>query len=256
MESHFPERDFRHLTIDAGRHVALAAAGVGGTAVLVQLTPLGSGILGTLYPLKALAWLGVIAALTLPALRLHLPHARFGPANRVTLLRAALIALIGGLLGEAPAAGGAPALAWIAFVIAIAALALDAIDGWVARSRGCASAFGARFDMELDAVFTLILALTLFDSGQTGAWVLAAGLWRYLFAAAGIVLPWLRRPLPPSTRRRTICALSVIALIFALAPPVGAPLSMAMAALAVAALSHSFICDIVWLARQHRETGR
>ena len=70
------------------------------------------------------------------------------------------------------------------------ALALDAVDGWVARRTGTVSALGARFDMEVDAF--LILVLSGYVAPTLGGWVLAIGLMRYAFVAAGWVLPWLR----------------------------------------------------------------
>lgn len=250
MESLLREQDFRRLAIDAAKHVSIAAVGVGGAAAFARASAVAGGDLGAFYPLKALAWLALIAAFTLPTLREHLPHARFGPANQVTLLRAGLIALIGGALGEAALHDGGSALSWAAFALALTAFGLDAVDGWVARRRRCASAFGARFDMELDAIFTLILALMLFDTARAGAWVLAAGLWRYVFVGARLGLPWLRRPLPPSARRRAVCAIAVVALLAGLAPPLDAASATVAAAIAVAALSYSFIADIVWLARR------
>ena len=82
--------------------------------------------------------------------RFH-PHARFGLANGITLLRAggaavfAALALEPALLADAARPGPpspAPALL----------LALDGLDGFAARRQRLASAFGARFDMEVDAL--------------------------------------------------------------------------------------------------------
>ena len=69
--------------------------------------------------------------------------------------------------------------------------------GWtaqVARRTGTASAFGARFDMEVDAF--LILVLSVYVARPLGAWVLAIGLARYVLLLAERLLPWLRRPVP------------------------------------------------------------
>ncbi len=74
------------------------------------------------------------------------------------------------------------------------ALVLDWVDGQVARRTHTESAFGARFDMEVDAF--LILVLSVYVATSVGAWVLAIGLARYLLLAAERVLPWLRRPTP------------------------------------------------------------
>src|SRR5262249_1936144 len=109
---------------------------------------------------------------------------RFGSANVVTLLRAGIAALIIGLALEALATG-AGLLAgpgevgdfwvWVVPAGALLALALDGIDGWLARQWRVASAFGARFDIETDALVVLGLSLAVFASNRAGPWVLAAG---------------------------------------------------------------------------------
>ena len=58
------------------------------------------------------------------------------------------------------------------------ALVLDAVDGNVARRTATASAFGARFDMEVDAF--IILTLSVFVAPAYGAWVLTIGAMRYV----------------------------------------------------------------------------
>ena len=45
----------------------------------------------------------------------------------------------------------------------------------------------------------------LCDFATSNAWVLACGLMRYAFVAAGLLAPPLRRPLPPSRRRQAVC---------------------------------------------------
>ena len=44
--------------------------------------------------------------------------------------------------------------------------ALDGVDGWLARRSGIASAFGARFDMEIDALLILVLAVLAWRSAR------------------------------------------------------------------------------------------
>jgi phosphatidylglycerophosphate synthase len=135
--------------------------------------------------------------------------------------------------------------------IAAVAAALDGVDGWIARRTRTASAFGARFDMETDALLILVLSALVWRSGKAGAWVLASGLMRYAFIAAATVWPWLQEPLEPSRRRQSLCVVQVVALIAALLPTVGAPAASAMAAGALFALAWSFLVDILWLWRLH-----
>lgn len=220
--------------------IALAAA---------ALTVARELALGPLYVAKVLAVFAVVAAFVLANLGAHHPFATFGPANQITLLRAGLMSILAGLIGEA---GGA-VLGGLAFVLALVAASLDAVDGRVARATGMASAFGARFDMETDAALLLVLAALAWQLDRAGAWVLASGLMRYAFVGAGAGLAWLRRPLPPSFRRKLVCAVQTGVLVAVLAPVLAPPVTSVLAALALAALCYSFAADVIWLHRHSRE---
>lgn len=201
------------------------------------------------FTLRALALYLLMAVLIWHWLPLHQPLPRLGPANRITLIRLLLTALAAGAVG-------APRLTaehgWLLSALALLALVLDGVDGWLARTRRCASAFGARFDMETDALFILLLALLVWQRGTAGAWIVLAGVWRYLFVAAGALLPRLRAPLPPSRRRQTVCVIQIVALIACLSPPIGPFLGSMIAAGALLLLSASFVIDILWLYRHGR----
>ena len=216
-----------------------------------QLALLGAGLALAAHPLGwrgwglALALYGVIGALVLRGLGHHAPHRRFGFANGVTAARAAAATLLLGVWAEA-ALGGlllAPPLRWGLAGIAAAALASDGVDGWLARRRGLASDFGARFDMETDALLVVALALLVFAAGQAGAFVLLSGLLRYLFAAAGALVPALRAPLPPSRRRKIVCVAQTALLIVALVPWIAAPAGAMLCAVGLALLLSSFAAD-------------
>jgi phosphatidylglycerophosphate synthase len=141
-------------------------------------------------------------------------------------------------------------VAWSVVVIAIVALLLDGVDGWAARRTGTVSAFGTRFDMETDAALILVLAVLVWQHGKAGSWILAAGLLRYVFVAAGRVWPWMRRPLTPTRRGRLICIVQIVALVVALLPQIDPPAGRIVAALGLAALCYSFLADTLWLWRQ------
>jgi phosphatidylglycerophosphate synthase len=155
-----------------------------------------------------------------------------------------LTAVLGAMLIPA-----APPVGASVVVIASVAAALDGVDGWLARRTRTASAFGARFDMETDALLILVLSALAWKSGKTGAWVLASGLMRYAFVAAAAIWPWLQAPLEPSRRRQTICVVQIVTLIAALLPSVGPTPASAIAAAGLAALAWSFLVDILWLWR-------
>ncbi len=166
------------------------------------------------YLAKAMAVFAVGAALVFNGVRKHHPFGSLGAANQVTVARGALVALLVALIGERTATG-APLLA---LAMAVIAALLDGLDGRLARRHHMASAFGARFDMETDALLIMVLSVLAWQFGKAGVWVLATGLLRYLFVAAGFGLPWLRRPLPPSQRRKIIAAVQMVTLNLTIAP--------------------------------------
>ena len=127
---------------------------------------------------------------------------------------------------------------------------LDGVDGWLARRAGIASSFGARFDMEIDALLILALSVLVWRYEKAGAWVVWSGLLRYAFVAAGAVAPWMRAALPPSRRRQAICVIQIAALTLAMVPAIDPPLSTGLAAAALLALTYSFLIDTVWLWRR------
>ena len=95
-------------------------------------------------------------------------------------------------------------------VLTVPALVLDAVDGRVARRPAAVTAFGGRFDGEVDAF--LILVLSVAAAPTVGWWVLAAGLARYAFAVAGWCLPWMRARLEFRYWRKVVTATVGIAL--------------------------------------------
>jgi phosphatidylglycerophosphate synthase len=189
------------------------------------------------------------SALMLAGLPRGYPHAEFGAANVVTLVRLALVSVLVGVLA-APVAG--PAAAWGVPAIATVALALDGVDGWLARRAGLVSRFGARFDMEVDCVLALTLALLVLDSGKVGAWVVALGAARYAFWAAAWAVPWLAGELPERRSRKLACVAQILVLI-ALTTPVLDPREAApLAAGALMLVGWSFAVDIRHLRRARR----
>lgn len=170
-----------------------------------------------------------------------------GWANRITLLRGMLVAILAGAV-VFPEFMARHAVAMT--TLALLALLLDGLDGWVARLTRSATAFGARFDMELDAFFILVLCAALLGLDKVGVWVLAIGAMRYAFVVAGWCWPWLTHALPESQRRKAVCVWQVASLLLGLLPMVSSGVAATLAALALLLLCLSFMLDVRWLAVQ------
>lgn len=176
-----------------------------------------------------------------------------GPANRVTLLRAIVVGAVAALIVD-----GLPQLPHPLLVgaLAVAALALDGADGWVARRSRTSSVLGARFDMEVDAF--LILVLSIGAAATYGEWVLAIGAARYALLLAGALAPWLRAPIPPRMWRKAVAALQGAVLV-AVVPdvlPVAVELSLLMIGATCLALSFGLQIRWLWLHRQPLDSPR
>ncbi|MGE0043131.1 MAG: CDP-alcohol phosphatidyltransferase family protein [Vicinamibacterales bacterium] len=224
------------------------AAAVASGALLVALAAAIGPLVGASAALPLAGGAVFTAALVVaaPGLRRHHPFGRLGAANAVTLVRLALVALLAALAGE-PAGAAA---AWVVVAVTVVLAGLDGLDGWLARRSGLASAFGARLDMETDAFLVLVLSVLAWHHGKAGPWVLGCGLMRYAFVAAGWGLAWMRGPLRPTLRGRTVAVTQFIGLAIAIAPVVPRPWSAAVAAVTLAVLAWSFGLDVGRLWRQ------
>ncbi|HUG49359.1 MAG TPA: CDP-alcohol phosphatidyltransferase family protein, partial [Terrimesophilobacter sp.] len=173
-----------------------------------------------------------------------------GPADWVTLTRASLISGVTALVADSI---DRPTPVAVLVGLTTVALALDAVDGRVARRTRTVSTLGARFDMEVDAF--LIFALSLYVAPTVGAWVLAIGLARYAFVVASLVLPWLRGSAPPRRWAKVVAAIQGVALTVAAAGLLPRlPMSIILLA-ALALLGESFGREVWWL-WCHRQADR
>ena len=246
-------RAFRSLSLNA-HAVTLSVALLLVAALHFLVGPLGidMGAAGVAFIIYA-----AISAVALGNLHAH-GHDRFGLANVVTTLRAAITAFMGGLVIACPDFGtefGKAALWSTGFIVAFA-LALDGVDGYLARRTGTASRFGARFDMEVDALLILFLSLAAFELGKAGLWVMLIGLMRYAYVGLQPLFPALRGELPPSFRRKAICVVQGVALCLMLLPMVVPPVSNLLAAGALAFLTYSFAVDVIYLVLTQRLAHR
>lgn len=234
---------------------ALVAAGAGAQTVLLSTRFHRLGAAG-----RAAGVISAAVVHTAVAVGLRRAGGRVGPADAVTLVRATIGCTIAGLVVDAgvrsaPATGtesGARGPSGI-LPLSTAALLLDAADGAVARRTGTESAFGARFDGEVDAF--LIAILSLHAARTHGPWVLLAGLARYGFWAAGTLAPWLRRPLPPRPWRKVAAATEGIALTATNAAFLPRSARTAGVAAGSVLIAESFGRDVWWLWRRRIGPG-
>jgi phosphatidylglycerophosphate synthase len=226
------------------RLIHAAAAG----CLVVVAAGAGAGALlpvGEWYPWKALLVFAGLMGIALWFVHEH-PFPRLGAANRITVGRALIVALTAALIGEPRM----PLLAAMSVVAGVTSAVLDGVDGWLARRTGMASTFGARFDVETDALLIMVLSMLVWQHGKAGAWVLVCGLMRYAFVASGWLLPWMAGRLTPTSRGRIVAVGQVAGLCLALLPAVTTPTSTLVAAVTASSLTWSFALDVRRLWRQ------
>lgn len=216
--------------------------GAGGV-FLIALTALCAGLTGGLTtPGTAVAVGFYVLALLLGVRALRdYPHRYIGFCNVVTVFR---LMLASSLIATLVTPDAGP---WSIFTVASLALLLDGVDGWLARREGYVSEFGAMFDMEVDAVLALTLALLAYMGGHVGAFIILLGLPRYIFWVAQVPMPWLMADLPARFSRKLVCVVQIAVLIAVLVPVLDRPVTDVMAGLAALALIWSFALDIRWL---------
>ena len=175
---------------------------------------------------------------------------RLRAANWVTFARASLAVGVAGLVADS-FAHRAPVTLLVS--ISALALALDFVDGWVARRTRTTAPLGAWLDGEVDAF--LILVLSVYVARSAGVWVLAIGAARYVFLAAGWPLPWMRARLPPRYWRKVVAATQGIVLTTAAAAVLPPRVNQAILVGALLLLAESFGRDVWWLWTHRQAKG-
>ena len=233
-----------------GRQLALALAAEA-LVLAILASAAGVGLTGVI------AGAAYAVVLCLALARAAGPDAwTLGPASIVTLGRAVLIGGVTAQVADGVATGRVHVPVLV--VLASVALALDGVDGQVARRTRTVSPLGARFDVEVDA--SLLLVLSVHVAPQFGLWVLAIGTMRYIWVAAGrFFLPWLRDPLPARYSAKVVAVLQAVALIVASSGVLPASSATGLLAVALGFLVWSFGLSGVQLWQratgQHRPTA-
>ncbi len=166
------------------------------------------------------------------------------PADWITLTRMLLIAGVAGLVADS--FGRSVSITALVTMSSVA-LALDAVDGQVARRTGTATPLGARLDGETDAFLILLLSIAV--SADYGRWVLVIGAARYALLLAGWLIPWLAAPLPPRFWRKVVAAVQGVVLTVAASGVPSRLAGMIAVAVALVLLAESFGHDVIWLYR-------
>jgi phosphatidylglycerophosphate synthase len=236
----------RRTTASASRGGLMRTVHAGPVAGLIAQVLLLAA-LAAIVGLSGAGWVGGITCGVIADAALARGLSRYGVeglgrADWVTLARATLAVGVAALVADS---FDRPARVTMLVSLSALALALDAVDGWVARRTGTAATLGAQFDGEVDAF--LILILSVYVARSAGAWVLAIGVARYAFLAAGWTLTWMRAPLPPRHWRKVVAATQGIVLTVAATGVLPRSLTEALLVAALALLAESFGRDVWWL---------
>jgi len=207
------------------------------------------GVVSATAGLGAVGWItglvtGSAAAALLVTARRRSDQPVILPADWVTLTRVLLIAGVTGLVADS---FSRPVSITALVTLSAVALALDAVDGQVARRTGTDTPLGARIDGEADAFLILVLSIAV--SQDYGRWVLVIGAARYAFLLAGWLIPWLRAPLPPRFWRKVVAAVQGIVLTVAASGVTSRRVGMIAVGVALLLLAESFGRDVIGLYR-------
>jgi len=239
--------EVRHADKPADR---VALPGIRLAALLGMLaTAALLGVVSATAGLGAVGWItglvtGSAAAALLVTTRMRSDQPAILPADWITLTRMLLIAGVTGLVADS---FSRPVSVTALVALSAVALALDAVDGQVARRTGTATPLGARLDGEADAF--LILMLSIYVSQDYGSWVLAIGAARYALLLAGWLIPWLAAPLPPRYWGKVVAAVQGIVLTVAASGLLDRLVGMIAVAAALLLLAESFGRNVIWLYR-------
>ena len=119
-----------------------------------------------------------------------------GFANIVTFLRMAMTFLVGFTFGSLHP--------FFVLGIFIGILILDGIDGYLARKYNTGSPFGETFDIETDALFTLMLCGVLYLAGYMPWWIMFSGILRYGYVLLEYLLGTSKKKSPTHKHARIL----------------------------------------------------
>ena len=165
---------------------------------------LGAGIAGLFsLPLMSVMALGSFVLYFLLTPQFWKPLGYLGgPANWITSLRLLGILAIPWMVEIM--------CPWCLTAYILGVLAVDGLDGYLARKTNTVSYFGAIFDRESDAFYVWLVCCTLFVTQQMPAWVLLIGMLRYVYV---LVLIFIKEPEQPEIKTRRAQVIAAILMI-------------------------------------------
>jgi phosphatidylglycerophosphate synthase len=118
-------------------------------------------------------------------------------------------------------------------------VALDVVDGYLARRFNTLSTFGGAFDMEVDAFFVSVMGLYFYFSTDIGIWLLLPGLLRYAYRLTIWAVPY---PLFRESKKSYaafFAGLNFVLLVLAIVLPVMWQTPVLIASILIVAFSFS-----------------
>lgn len=229
--------------------VALLAAGLLALAI-APLFPVGGGRSWSVHPALvigvALAGQFWYVGQQLPSTtagRVR-PGELVGLANALTILRGSCYAVVAGFLVVPPGT----TLAWVPALCYGGGVALDKLDGTVARTVGEETRLGERLDMAFDTFGFVVAPLLAVLWGRLPVWYLSLSAARYVFKAG---VAWRRRrgrpvfDLPESSLRKVLAGTQMAFLSVVLVPVVPVDLAWTVAPAVLAPSLAVFVRDFL-----------
>ncbi|WP_277540174.1 CDP-alcohol phosphatidyltransferase family protein [Haloarcula laminariae] len=170
----------------------------------------------------------------------------FGLANALTLLRGGLYAVVAGFV-VVPAS---TTLAWVPAVCYGVGVALDKLDGVVARSVGEETDLGERLDMAVDTFGFVVAPLVAVLWNQLPVWYLALSAARYVYLAGIRYRRHRGRPIhdsPDSDLGKYLAGVQMTFITVALVPAVPSDLVFAVAPAVLAPSLAVFARDFLYV---------
>lgn len=174
----------------------------------------------------------------------------FGPANTITLCRNFLVAVIINIL----LFNYGPHESMLIASLSISILIMDGLDGYVARKLNICSDFGARFDMESDAFFILVLCIATISVYGAPYWIILIGAMRYLYVLGQYFYQPLNLPVRDRYSRKVFCVIQIVALVLPFTEVLQKGIWELLLLVSLMLLAFSFARDIVDQIKDSRET--